>query len=185
MTRTEIEALKAAVQELYPEASRLQYHEASDTVSGYGWQLTTPRHAVGNIDRYGNGRYVIATLDPQGDWNDQHGNPIRWGTPTVFWYSPRGFANEGAWVYGHLSDVRRHIRSRTDENTRYHRESNHRTIEAARRAAIDLARNDRRSAPRHEICAIGAYRAPDALSDYERQDDIDADVITYGWQADR
>lgn len=77
MTRTEIEALKAAVQDLYPAALRLQYHSATDTISGYGRQLASPRLAVGNIDQHGYGRYVIATLDPQGDWNDQHGNPIR------------------------------------------------------------------------------------------------------------
>ena len=45
MNRKQIAALKAAVKEYYPDARMLQYHHASDTISGY---------------RRGYGRYILA-----------------------------------------------------------------------------------------------------------------------------
>ena len=93
----------------------------------------------------------------------------------VFWVSPRGFANEGDWIYGPAEELRKAIAESEPKN--YHRESFHKTIGAARRSAINLARRDRRASPSHEICAIGAGCVDN------KNIDQDADIVRYGWDA--
>lgn len=93
----------------------------------------------------------------------------------VFWVSPRGFANEGDWIYGPAEELRKAIAESEPKN--YHRESFHKTIGAARRSAINLARRDRRASPSHEICAIGAGCVDG------KGIDQDADIVRYGWDA--
>lgn len=184
MTKTEITALKAAVAELYPQASRLQYHATTETVSGYGWQLAHPSKLAGNADQHGNGRYVLAERQGWGrGWEDNGKRPISWGPWVVFWFGPRGFANEGSWLYGRLGDVLRYVDGKAGDGSRWYRESTHRDYSAARKAAITLARRDTQNAS--GFCSVSANRVPDAVSDYTYQDMIDADVVRCGWSADR
>ena len=77
MTPKQITALKAAVKEYYPDASHLQYHQAFDTVSGHGRALALPEHSMGNIDRWGYGRYILARRMCMPDrWETVGGNAI-------------------------------------------------------------------------------------------------------------
>ena len=94
----------------------------------------------------------------------------------VFWVSPRGFANEGDWIYGPIAEIREYVGQTDPKN--FHKETQHKTIEAARRSAINLARRDRRNTPSHEICAIGAASITGGLEDH------DMNVVRYGWEAD-
>jgi len=93
----------------------------------------------------------------------------------VFWVSPRGFANEGDWIYGTTEELRKAIAESEPKN--YHRESWHKTIDAARCNAINLARRDRRASPSHEICAIGAACVDGSGAEK------DGDIVRYGWDA--
>ena len=76
MTKNQIAALKSSIQERFPEASKLQYHRSTDTVSGYGRNLASPRHASTNIDKHGYARYVLAERGYGKSWNTVHGEPI-------------------------------------------------------------------------------------------------------------
>lgn len=76
MTKNQILALKSAVQKIFPESSRLQYHSATDIISGYGRDLTSPRHAVNNIGPYGHARYVLAERGFGKSWVTIHGEMI-------------------------------------------------------------------------------------------------------------
>lgn len=98
----------------------------------------------------------------------------------VFWVSPRGFANEGAWVYGPIASLREYVKPyRGDVNAKFYRESWHQTQKAARKAAVDLARRDRRQAPNHELCAVTACAVDDETGEGDR------DVVAYGWSVER
>jgi len=76
MTKNQIAALKSAIQERFPDASSLQYHSSTDTVSGYGRNLVSPRHASTNIDKYGYARYVLAERGYGKSWQTTHGEMI-------------------------------------------------------------------------------------------------------------
>jgi len=68
MKKSEIATAKAMVKEAFPSAKRLQYHQAGDTISGEGCQLTRPIHARGEIDKYGNARFTLAELRTYTGW---------------------------------------------------------------------------------------------------------------------
>ena len=76
LSKKQINAAKAAVALEYPQASRIQYHAATESISGYGWQLVRHHNAVGNIDRYGNGRFLLARLEFNGGWSSVDGLSI-------------------------------------------------------------------------------------------------------------
>ena len=77
MTPKRIKALKAAVKEYFPDASRLQYHPVFDTISGRGLALALPEHAMGNVDSWGYGRYILARRKEMADgWETIGGNVI-------------------------------------------------------------------------------------------------------------
>ena len=76
MTNTKIQKIKAAVAMAYPEATALRYHQATDSVSGYGRQLVRPHNAITNLDAHGNGRYTLARMELNGEWNSVAGGQI-------------------------------------------------------------------------------------------------------------
>lgn len=51
----------------------LQCHR-SEYITAYGWQLNTK--PWGNLDRFGNGRFVVATRDVNGEWQSDY---LGWG----------------------------------------------------------------------------------------------------------
>lgn len=100
----------------------------------------------------------------------------------VFWVSERGFANEGGYVYGDIAKVRASVADLDASNARWSLESKHKTLAAARRAAITLARRAHREYEGQQmIYSISANQVDGG----ERQAMIDSDVVRYGWQADR
>ncbi len=70
----------------------------------------------------------------------------------VVWFSPRGFSNEGSYIYGTAEEID------AIECDPYQSVmtimSNHRTLVAAEVAAEKRAKRDIRSTPSHEICNI-------------------------------
>lgn len=76
ITAKQIAAAKAAVASAYPQAGKLQYHQATDAISGTGWQLVRPVHAVTNLDCYGNGRFVLARREMNGEWTSVEGGML-------------------------------------------------------------------------------------------------------------
>lgn len=77
----------------------------------------------------------------------------------VWWYSPRGFANEGDYVYGSKADVDALLNGKVHCTLM----SKHRSIDTARAAAERLERKERKACPSHEICSYGVVDAADAL----------------------
>ena len=100
----------------------------------------------------------------------------------VFWVSERGFANEGNYVYGEMAKVRASVADLAASNARWSIESKHKTLVAARQAAITLARRARREYEGQQM--IFSISANQADGD-ERQAMIDSEAVRYGWQADR
>lgn len=98
----------------------------------------------------------------------------------VFWVSPRGFANEGTWLYGPIADLRARVEPlKGNVNAQFWRESWHKSFGAARRVAITMARADHARTPSHEICVVGACAVDDETGERDMQ------VVRYGWQADK
>ncbi len=58
------------------QLSRLQYHQGTDTISAFGRNLSSPRNAIGNIDKHGYGRYVVANLNWRGDFENVYGEAL-------------------------------------------------------------------------------------------------------------
>ena len=77
----------------------------------------------------------------------------------VWWFSPRGFANEGDYVFGSREDCDELLDGEVNATLM----SKHLSIEAARLAAERLERKDRRNTPSHEICSIGVMDAAEVL----------------------
>ena len=76
MTRAQIEKIKDQLLLSWgAQLSRLQYHPVTDEISAYGKNLSA-RHARGNIDRHGYGRYTVAQMDAQGKWRTVHGEDL-------------------------------------------------------------------------------------------------------------
>jgi hypothetical protein len=73
----------------------------------------------------------------------------------VNWISPRGFANEGDYVYGVTSEVEEDaITAERDDFI-----SNHRSLTTARKAAINAARKARREYTENDTISIGIREA--------------------------
>ena len=77
----------------------------------------------------------------------------------VWWNSPRGFANEGDYVYGSTQDVDALL----DGTVHCALISKHLTRDAAKNQAERLERKDRKACPSHEICSYGVIDAAYAL----------------------
>jgi hypothetical protein len=100
----------------------------------------------------------------------------------VFWVSERGFANEGSYVYGDIAKIRASVNQLDASNARWSKESQHKTLAAARRAAILLTRRGRREyRDQQMISSLSAVQVDGG----EHQAKIDDEVVAYGWQADR
>lgn len=91
-------------------------------------------------------------------------------TYEVCWISPRGFANEGDYVYGTTEQLADEIDNGLADNGKWFDVSRHRSKEAAIRSAAKNARRVRRESPAHELCAVGIREAGKQQSqeDYER-----------------
>lgn len=76
-------------------------------------------------------------------------------TYQVNWISPRGFANEGNYVYGVSSEVEEEAASAAKN----HVVSNHRSLTTARRVAINAARKARKEYSESDTVAIGVSEA--------------------------
>ncbi len=99
----------------------------------------------------------------------------------VFWASERGFANEGSYVYGDIDKIRAHV-GQLASGARWQKESQHKTLAAARRAAVTLARRARREYDdQQQIYRLDASQVDGS----DRQTLVDWEVVKYGWQADR
>jgi hypothetical protein len=58
------------------QLSLLQYHQVTDTISAFGKNISSPQNAVGNIDKHGYGRYVVAAMNFQGEFETIHGEAL-------------------------------------------------------------------------------------------------------------
>lgn len=74
------------------------------------------------------------------------------------WISPRGFANEGTYIYGTKEEVSAVVDQSDISNVRYNI-SDHKRLDAAQAKAEKGARTDIKNTPSHEICAIGVCHA--------------------------
>ena len=82
----------------------------------------------------------------------------------VTWFSSRGFANEGDYVYGTSLEIRKLIESYSGvSSAKFLAVSNHKSFETAREAAEKRAKRDKRECPSHEICYISACSASDLI----------------------
>lgn len=78
---------------------------------------------------------------------------------SVYWISPRGFANEGDYVYGTAPMIDREVDDISQNFGKSHYLSEHKTLENARSAAIKAARKARKEYHSHETVSIGARKA--------------------------
>ena len=93
--------------------------------------------------------------------NHQDGNTAK-ETETMkyqsAWISPRGFSNEGTYIYGTSEEVAEVVNHLDMSNARYDI-YNHQRLDTAQAKAEKNARVDAKNTPRHEICAIGVCHA--------------------------
>ena len=79
-------------------------------------------------------------------------------THQTLWFSARGFANEGIYIYGSTSEIRGIIiDSSSDAETTIM--SNHLSIDAAKKMAHTLAQKDKKNYTYSEICCIDSMSA--------------------------
>lgn len=80
------------------------------------------------------------------------------------WVSPRGFANEGSYVYGLKAEIEQLFeRYRDSENAGWDHVSYHRTVDAAQGKCERLSRRDHTNTPSHELCCIDAVHVSEML----------------------
>ena len=80
------------------------------------------------------------------------------------WVSEQGFANVGLYVYGTKNEIRAICESYIgNANAEVTMQSDHRTIENAKKNAERLCRRDRRMSPDHELCIIDVLPAGEVL----------------------
>lgn len=78
----------------------------------------------------------------------------------VYWISPRGFANEGDYVYGTPDEITQELGSnRKAESLRQYVESRHKSLATARWGAAKAARKAIREYHAHETVSIGIRAA--------------------------
>lgn len=94
-------------------------------------------------------------------------------TYEVYFISPRGFANEGDYVYGTPEQIAEEIDS-LNENGRLFFVSTHRSKNTAMRAAAKHARRVRRESSPHVLCYVGIREA------MQEQTQEDYNLVSFG-----